>query len=446
MFEQYPDALLCLKTLNDAGYQAFFVGGCVRDSLLHRRINDIDITTDAIPSQISQVFSQYTQITNGVAFGTVGIRINKQTYEITTFRQDGEYTDYRHPAEVAFTSHLQADCQRRDFTINAMAYHPDQGILDFYHGQDDLQAGIIRCVGDPEVRFAEDALRMLRAIRFSGQLGFAIEEYTENAMNHHASALRCLSFERMYQEFIKILCCNSVESLIINHCDILAVIVPELDEMKNMEQNNPYHQYNLLLHTLKVIDGVQPKETLRLAALFHDMGKLRSRQVDTDGTVHFRGHTQKSIEFASVYLRAFGVKQMIVKQVVLLITYHDTWFAGTRSSISAVYQEFRGKSLLELVQLKQADCMAKSALALPQLVDLHELEELVITMLEQNVPYDVRQLAINGDDIIALGISPSKEIGMCLHACLEGVIAQNCENEKNALLQYLREHVLYDRS
>ena len=291
-----------INVLQSAGYEAWAVGGCVRDSILHREPDDWDITTSARPEQVKVLF--HRTVDTGIQHGTVTVLMDRVGYEVTTYRIDGEYEDSRHPKEVTFTASLQEDLRRRDFTINAMAYNEEAGLVDIFGGIEDISKKVIRCVGDAKERFTEDALRMMRAVRFSAQLGYDIEEATRLAICELSQTLEKISAERIRTELLKLLVSPHPEMLrICRETGMTAVFLPEFDQMAQTVQNNPHHCYDVAEHTIQALIHSAPEKTLRLALLFHDMGKAKTRTTDQDGVDHFHGHSEVSAELARTILR-----------------------------------------------------------------------------------------------------------------------------------------------
>lgn len=316
---ELPEAVRnIINTLQSAGYEAWAVGGCVRDSILGRVPDDWDITTSARPEQVKAIFKK--TVDTGIQHGTVTVLWNRAGYEVTTYRIDGEYEDSRHPKEVQFTASLREDLRRRDFTINAMAYNEEAGLVDIFGGIEDIRAKKIRCVGDPMERFSEDALRMMRAVRFSAQLGYEIEEETEAAICRLSPTLQKISAERIRTELVKLLISPHPELL--EACwrtGMTAVFLPEFDRMMETSQNNPHHCYNVGEHTIRAMKASAPEKTLRLALLFHDMGKPETKTTDGEGIDHFRGHEVKSSDMARTVMRRLKFDNNTIDRVVRLV-------------------------------------------------------------------------------------------------------------------------------
>ena len=387
-----------LNKLNAAGYEAFVVGGCVRDAILSREANDWDITTSALPEEVKQVFKR--TIDTGIKHGTVTVLLHEGTFEVTTYRIDGIYEDARHPKEVTFTSDLTEDLRRRDFTINAMAYHPEIGLVDPYHGLDDLNAGIIRAVGNPSERFDEDALRIMRAVRFAAQLGFEIEPATREAISDFAERLTLVSHERIRVELLKLLISAHPDTFkLLYDTGITKVILPEFDELAASGQSE---------HTLNVIQNIEGTEVLRLTALLHDLG-------------------DKKGAFAMDWLRDYKWDNATIDRVGTLVKYQDFPFdvneTGVRTAISIIGEE----AFCELAEFLRADGKDQA--------DISELKDIFKTVTERGDCTSLKQLAITGGDLIAAGIKPGKEMGCILQEMLTAVLAEPDLNTKEKLFE-----------
>lgn len=441
-----------IETLETAGYEAFAVGGCVRDSILEREPDDWDITTSAKPQQVKELFRR--TVDTGIRHGTVTVLMEKEGYEVTTYRIDGEYTDGRHPNEVSFTDNLIEDLKRRDFTINAMAYNETRGLVDAFGGIGDLQEGIIRCVGKAAERFDEDALRILRAVRFAAQLGFAIEEETAKAAALLAENLRQISAERIQTELVKLLV--SPHPVLLKNAyqlGLTRMFLPEFDCMMETEQNNPHHCYSVGEHTLKALEFVEPDRVMRLAVLFHDMGKPECKTV-TDGVDHFYGHPEAGEEIAAKVLRRLKFDNDTIRKVKILVRLHDRRPQITKEvqeklragqkvvsekSVRKLMFQCSAELFPALLQVSGADILAQSGycrteklLALEQMADLYE------EILAKGQCLSLKTMAVTGKDLIAAGIAPGKQIGEILNRMLEDVLEEPSHNTKEYLMkQYL---------
>ena len=354
------DAKTILEKLNNAGFEAYVVGGCVRDSLLGKTPGDWDICTNALPEQTMEVFEGFHVIPTGLKHGTVTVMLNHEGYEITTYRVDGDYTDGRHPDSVSFTTNLKDDVARRDFTVNAMAYSERDGIQDFFGGMEDLKNGIIRCVGEPEKRFGEDALRIMRAVRFASVLGFEIEKSTSDAMRKLYKNLDMVASERINAELNKMLCGKSPARYLEEYDYLFFHIIPELSPMKGCEQNNPYHIYDVWHHTLEVVKNIEPKDyVLRLAALFHDVGKPHV-YTEADGIGHFYGHADKSVEITEKVMKRLKYSSADTAEVMTLVKYHDIPINPTKKFVRKMLGWMERSPFEKLLHLSYGDVMGQS--------------------------------------------------------------------------------------
>lgn len=430
-----PGAARILRVLEDHGYEAFVVGGCVRDSLLGRNPNDWDITTSALPLQVKALFRR--TIDTGLKHGTVTILMDGEPFEVTTYRVDGEYLDGRHPSEVTFTASLQEDLQRRDFTINAMAYSEKKGLQDLFGGLPDLEKGLIRAVGDPAKRFGEDALRIMRAVRFAAQLGYEVEEDTVQAMKELAPTLSKISAERIAAELEKLLVSPHPEKLKMAYeCGITAVILPEFDRCMETAQNNPHHKYSVGEHTIVSIGNARPDRILRYTMLMHDMGKPSCKTTDEQGIDHFYGHQEVSAQMANDILRRLKSDNETRRSVSKLVRYHDLTCGLTGKSVRKAISLI-GEDLFPLyLEVKDADTRAQSDFRFQEKMDyLEEVRLLYRKILEEGDCLSLKDLAVNGKDLIAAGMKPGREIGEVLEAMYRDVIDDPEHNNKEYLME-----------
>ena len=434
---QVPEkAAHIIDTLTKAGYEAFAVGGCVRDSILGREPQDWDITTSARPEQVKELF--HRTIDTGLQHGTVTVIQDKEGFEITTYRIDGEYEDSRHPKEVIFTSRLEEDLKRRDFTINAMAYNEEQGLIDLFGGMEDIRAGVIRCVGDPVERFEEDALRMLRAIRFSAQLGYYIEQDTGDAIRKLAGTLSRISAERIQAELIKILISDHPDYLRQAYeMGITRVFLPEFDRVMETVQNHPHHEYTVGEHILHSLTAVRADRVLRIAMLLHDIAKPETLTVDDKGITHFHGHEGKSAEMARSILRRLKFDNDTIDRVECLVKYHDYGndvdpdLRILRRAVNKIGE----KAFPDLFEVKAADMAAQSDYRKCEKEErLQKWQELYAEMLEKNQCVSLKNLAVTGSDLIAAGMKPGRELGEVLQRLLDLVLDEPARNNKEQLL------------
>ncbi|MBR2592882.1 MAG: HD domain-containing protein [Oscillospiraceae bacterium] len=426
-----------IERLNRAGYEAYLVGGCVRDALLGNEPKDYDITTSALPEQTEEVFADYPVIETGIQHGTVTVLSDRTPVEITTYRIDSAYTDHRHPESVEFTSSLREDLARRDFTINAMAYHPTQGLVDCFGGQEDLRTCTIRCVGDPEERFREDALRILRALRFSSRYDSPIEPETEKAMRCCAPLLREISAERIASELNGILCGKGVRRILTEETGILGVPIPELLPMQGFDQHNEHHIYDVLTHTAVAVESVPPEKDLRLAALFHDIGKPPCFSLGEDGVGHFYGHAKKSEEIARTVLNRLKYDNATKDTVITLIRYHDMYMEETEKTVKRMLRKLGPENFRKLILINRADNMAQNPAYRERQAHYDRLSDLADKILSEEQCFSLKDLAVNGSDLIKEGYRPGPQIGEMLDEVLNLVIDEKLENRKPDILLFL---------
>ena len=428
---------MIIKTIQAAGFEAYAVGGCVRDSILGRIPDDWDITTSAKPLEIKNLFKR--TIDTGIQHGTVTVMMDKEGFEVTTYRIDGEYEDSRHPKEVTFTSNLREDLRRRDFTINAMAYNEEVGLVDIFGGISDIEKKIIRCVGDAKERFTEDALRMMRAVRFSAQLGYSIEEGTKEAIKELAPNLKNISAERIQVELVKLVVSNNPDYLKVAYeTGITAQVLPEFDLCMETEQNNPHHKYSVGEHILQSMKHIKADKVLRLSMLFHDMGKPKAKTEDEQGIHHFYGHNEISENIAEEVLRRLRFDNDTLYKVKSLVFFHDYHPGLTDKSVRKFVTKI-GKELVPFYLLVQrADVLAQSEYKREdKLAKIDEVSRIFDGIIERGECLSLKDLAVNGKDLIALGMKPGKEIGETLEHFLQMVIANPSLNEKEILLNNL---------
>lgn len=429
-----------IDTLTQHGFEAYAVGGCVRDTMLGRIPMDWDITTSAKPEQVKELFRH--TIDTGIQHGTVTVMLEHEGFEVTTYRIDGEYEDARHPKEVQFTSNLLEDLKRRDFTINAMAYSKDRGLIDEFGGMNDLQRKIIRCVGDPWQRFGEDALRILRAVRFAAQLGFEIEENTKKAIVELAPTLSKISAERIQTETVKLLMSDRPEMWrSVYDLGITRIIMPEFDAIMETPQNTPHHMYNVGEHTLKALSLTEKDRILRLTMLLHDIGKASMRTTDANGVDHFKGHGPAGKEIAKKILRRLKFDNDTIAQVTHLIYWHDYRPAPEEKAVRRAIHKV-GEDLFPLfLKVQRADNLAQSMyLREEKLARIDGVEKLYHEIMEKHQCVSLKTLAVTGRDLIAEGMKPGPQMGAVLQELLEVVLDQPEMNEKEKLLAWWKEH------
>lgn len=424
-----------ITTLEKAGYEGYAVGGCVRDTLLNKSPDDWDITTSAKPEQAKELFAK--TIDTGIKHGTITVLIGKETYEVTTYRIDGEYEDSRHPKEVIFTSSLVEDLKRRDFTINAMAYNDKSGIVDEFGGIEDLENKIIRCVGNPMERFTEDALRMMRAVRFSGQLGYEIEEATAAAVKELAPTLEKISAERICTELTKLLVSPNPHYLKKAYeMGMTKIFLPEFDAAMETTQNNPHHCYGVGEHTLHSLTHIRADKVLRFTMLFHDLGKALTKTTDEEGIDHFHGHAALSAEIADRVMKRLRFDNDTRLKVVKLVKYHDLKVELKPKYVRRAIVKLGEELFPLLLEVKRADFLAQSMYMREEKeAELKELERIYQQILMEKNCISLKDLAVNGGDLIKSGIKPGKEIGDVLQKLFELVLENPECNTKDYLLE-----------
>ena len=426
-----------LNILENAGYEAYVVGGCVRDSILGRTPDDWDITTSAKPEQVKELF--YRTVDTGLQHGTVTVLMEKEGYEVTTYRVDGEYEDGRHPKEVTFTASLEEDLKRRDFTINAMAYNPSRGLVDLFGGMEDIDRKIIRCVGDPLERFTEDALRIMRAVRFSAQLGFTIEDETRKALKVLAPNLKHVSAERIQTELVKLLVSPHPDYLRVAYeAGIIAEFLPEFDVCMETPQNTPYHCYTVGEHILHSLNYVRADRVLRITMLLHDIGKPVVRKTDENGRDHFKMHGEAGEKMAGQILRRLKLENDTIYKVTRLVKWHDDRPAGTTKSVRRAVNRIGEDLFPYYLEVQQADMLAQSEYRRAEKQErLDKVKEAYEVIMNEHQCVSLKTLAVTGKDLIQAGYKPGREIGETLNRLLEEVLADPQKNQKEVLLSML---------
>ncbi len=427
-----------LRRLTAAGHEAYIVGGCVRDSLLGREPGDWDITTSARPEEVKGLFRR--TVDTGIRHGTVTVLEGGEGYEVTTYRLDGDYEDGRHPVSVAFTRSLEEDLRRRDFTINAMAYNETEGLVDEFDGTGDLRRGVIRCVGEASERFGEDALRILRAVRFSAQLGFAIEEDTLRAVEALAPSLTRISRERIQAELNKLLLsANPGYFRVLYETGITRVLMPEFDVLMDLPQNNPFHCYTVGEHTLRAVEAAPAVLALRLTMLLHDVAKGWTGSVDENGCSHFYGHAAQGAVWAEHFLREMKYDNETVARVKALVRWHDTGFVPDEKSVRRLMSKMGTDLFADFLQVCLADTMAKSEFAKEKILPLLTQAEAVAgEILARKECLTLKQLAVGGGDLIAAGMKPGPQMGRELSRLLGLVLEDPRRNTREYLLGQMR--------
>ena len=429
-----------INLLQLAGFEAYAVGGCVRDSLLGKAPNDWDITTSAKPEDMKSVFADFHCIDTGIKHGTVTVVIDGEPLEITTFRLDGEYEDNRHPKSVTFTSNLGADLGRRDFTVNAMAYSKKTGTVDLFGGQNDLKNGIIRCVGDPDRRFNEDALRILRALRFASALDFEIEEKTAQSLLKNRALLGNISEERIAKELLKLVCGKGAKRILTDFAPVLFEILPELQPMYKNSHDNPHHCYDIYEHTLIAVESIDPEPTLRFATLLHDCGKPAVKKFDENGVAHFYGHQRISAEISAQILARLKVSNKFRDEILFLVSNHDRWELYENTEKMPRYlSKFGLDGVLNLLKVMRADVLAQSPEYRYRLDQIADAEETAKNLAAQKPCLSLSELQINGRTLMDIGIPQGRKLGAVLAQLLDEVIDGVTKNTQEALTTRARE-------
>ncbi|MBP3886457.1 MAG: CCA tRNA nucleotidyltransferase [Cellulosilyticum sp.] len=432
------DAICIIEMIEQAGFEAYIVGGCVRDLLMNRLPHDWDITTSAKPEEVKKIFRRTYD--TGIKHGTVTVILNEEHYEVTTYRIEGEYKDFRRPTEVSFVDDITLDLSRRDFTMNAIAYHPVRGFIDPYHGQEDIKVGLIRSVRSATERFTEDALRILRAVRFSAQLGFKIEQDTLIGIEECKHLLTHISKERVRDEFLKICLSPRPEHLNeLMELGLLEYIIPEFIGAYDTPQNHPHHIYNVAQHTIVAMQNVEPTVRLRLTMLLHDIGKIYTRTTDKHGIDHFHNHDKKSVEVEKKVLRTLKLDNRMIKEVGQLIHFHDYHIKHhvDKIYVKKMLREIGPELFDDLLKVHTADAKAQNPDKLePKLHQLEKQRKLKEEVLAKNEPYHKGMMCITGSDLMEAGIPRGKEIGWLLDKALDKIIHHPENNTKEVLIDY----------
>jgi len=425
-----------IDTIMAAGYEAYVVGGCVRDSILGRVPMDWDITTSARPEEVKGLFAR--TIDTGIQHGTVTVMLDREGFEVTTYRIDGKYEDGRHPKEVVFTPSLKEDLRRRDFTINAMAYNEKEGLIDIFGGMEDIRKKVIRCVGDPIERFGEDALRIMRAIRFSAQLGYEIDKNTREAIKKLAPSLSLISAERIQVELVKLLESPHPDYLRDAYeLGITRIILPEFDRCMETPQNHPHHRYNVGEHILHTLTAIENDRVLRLSMLFHDIGKPATLMIDEQGITHFHGHNVVGEKMTAQIMRRLHFDNDTITKVCKMVMYHDygnsviPTMTIVRRAINRVGEEY----FPMLFPVKRADVAGQSDYMRQEKLDtIRDWENMYYRILEQKQCVSLKTLAVNGKDLMEAGVAPGPQLGKVLQELLDYVLEDPERNTREELL------------
>ena len=428
-----------LVALERAGYEAWCVGGCVRDSLLGRHPDDWDVTTSALPEETMAVFAGHA-IPTGVQHGTVTVRSDHKSVEVTTYRVDGTYLDHRRPDSVTFTRSLEEDLQRRDFTVNAMAMGLRGEVKDPFGGQVDLKDGVLRCVGDPDRRFGEDALRILRGLRFAAVLGFAIDPETAESIHRNRNLLKEIAAERIQVELMKLLCGPFASKVLREYPDVVGVFWPEILPMVGFDQKNYHHCYDVWEHTLHALDATPRDAVLRCTVLLHDIGKPKCFTVDEGGVGHFYGHGAVSLELADEMLRRLRCSNEFRDTVVRLVEWHDRMIPVNEKGVRKALRRLGETDLRRLIAVKRADNLGQAPEFWGRQQELDEGEAIMEKLLEEQACFSLKQMAVNGHDILRLGVT-GPQIGQTLDALLDEIVNGTLPNEREALLEAARKRM-----
>ena len=435
-----PEAVsFIMERLYGRGYKSYMVGGCVRDIAMSRVPHDYDLCTSATPDEIISSFPREQIVAPGIDYGTVTVIVDKEPYEITTFRRDGQYTDGRRPDQVLFTDNILEDLKRRDFTVNAMAFsvYPKKELIDPYNGMKDIKNKVIRCVGCAEDRFKEDSLRILRALRFASNFGFAIDHETEEQIRRQYRSLGNISEERIQKELCGMIAGRDFTKILADYKEVFSFIIPELEPMIGFKQNNPYHVYDVFEHTLHAMDACRTDDpVVKLALLFHDIGKPESYSVGENGIGHFTGHSKVSTQIADNVMRRLKFDNKTKDAVLQLVSEHDTPIEAQRKRLNRLLNKMGEEQLTRLLEIRKADISAQNPIYMQNRMDtVNKAEALLREILSGEHCFSMKDLAVNGRDIInTFDIKPGPELGSLLKEMLNKVIEEELPNKKEELL------------
>lgn len=424
--------------IENYGFEAYAVGGCVRDSIMNRLCDDVDITTSAKPDELEKILTDHhiRFIETGIKHGTITVIYKNSSFEVTTFRTDSNYSDSRHPEKVNFVSDIKEDLARRDFTVNAMAYNNRVGLVDLYGGNNDIQNKVIRAVGDADTRFKEDALRIMRAIRFSSVLGFDIEANTKKALFDNKDLLKKVSAERICTELSKLLMGDYVFNVLTEYREIIAVCLPELKHIFSIEQNTKWHIYDVWCHTAKAVEQSPKDLAIRYTMLLHDIGKAFSKTTDENGTDHFKGHQKISEGYADSALKRLKVPNEIYNRVMAVVPIHDVHIGIERKNVKKWLSKLGEDTLRDLIEVKRADKLSQNPrLTAPELERLNITQNILDDIIMNGEPFTVKDLKMNGNDLMSLGFR-GRKIGEVQRLLLDKVMCDELPNEKTALIRY----------
>ena len=430
---------MVIDKLEYNGFEAYIVGGCVRDSILGKKPKDYDIATSASPEQVKRCFSGYKIIDTGIKHGTVTVIADGEKIEVTTFRIDGRYDDRRHPSSVMFSTNIIDDLSRRDFTINSMAYNPRTGLIDSFGAQKDLFSQRIACVGEPSVRFSEDALRIMRALRFASVLGFEIEKTTAIAIHDMKHLLKDIAFERIASELVLLLNGNSPADILIKFADVFAVIIPEIEPCINFNQHNRYHVYDVWTHTAMAVEHSKPLPDVRLALMLHDIAKPQCFRLDDEGNGHFFNHERVGAEMAEDILRRLRFSNETIKRVCTLIKYHYVTPVDDYKVVKRLISTVGEELFPTLLEVMRGDNRAKQSFCFERVQTLEAMQAKAEEIIAENQCLKITDLDVDGNDILELGCK-GPEVGEILNMLLDSVIEEKVANERNALIELARSY------
>ena len=432
----YSKANQIIKALHAQGFEAYVVGGCVRNAMLGLIPHDWDICTNARPAQMREVFDGFETHDFGLKHGTLVVMVDGEPFEVTTYRVDGVYADNRHPESVSFTDDLTLDLSRRDFTVNAMAYSEEEGVKDPFGGEEDIRCNLLRCVGVPDDRFREDALRILRGLRFAAVYGFTVEKETADSIRRNRFLLRNIASERIFEELSGLLCGKNAAEVLDAFREVIAVVIPELQETFDFPQKTKHHCYDVWRHILRSVAAIEPTPALRMTMLLHDIGKPRACTIDASGCNHFKGHQQISAAMAEPVLKRLRCSNAFADTVLPLILWHDIRFDGSERQLKRVLRELGAEKTRLLFAVQRADIAAQSDYRRTEkLAAVNEAARQTEVILAQEQCFSLKQLAVNGRDLQDVGIPAGRALGEVLHALLEAVTDGALPNEREALLE-----------